>query len=212
MSEVYSKREDCIEICKLFRDKLENKFSVNLSLPVIDGKLFDKENDSNVSKTKHYNYIPFHVKYAKHEFLRVGVCNNPFNNTTMGHKLAALSTLYEVLCREFGDADVFYTVDDDNNTLAFQWCMKNKENEIKKFVDGHYFDDANTKDVIIIDRYYQKEIFKRRVGLPVELAEYVAENIEEFMLYKKGVKMGFSKEVKINGVSVVQKEKTKKLI
>lgn len=118
----------------------------------------------------------------------------------MGHKLAALSTLYEILYKEFGEADVFYTVDDEENTLAFDWFFIDIDKQLQSIKNNDFFDDDAIKDYVIFNKSdnQKREILRRKTGLPIELTDY----IDEFLLYKNGQEIMIPDNAKIDGVLV----------
>ena len=123
--------------------------------------------------------LPFYFKYSKNEFLRISVGSNHFGSS-LGEKLAALSDFYEILSEEYGEPTLFYTTkEDEEGLLTLQWSFINKEEEIEKFKNGKYFDDAEVDKLIIFGEKGDteknnlsdktKQIISKRVGLPFEL-------------------------------------------
>ena len=92
--------------------------------------------------------------------------------------MAALSDFYSILSKEYGDPTVFYTIKgDDKEFLTLQWAFINKEEEIVKFQNGTYFDDAEIDKLIVIGKNKEniesysfndttRNFISRQVGLP----------------------------------------------
>ena len=136
----------------------------------------------------------------------------------MGHKLAVLSDLYEVISREYGEPTTFYTLkEDDENSINLEWAFIQKEETIDAFKNGCRFDDAEIDELIIIGDERQKtsayslnkktkEMISKTVGLPFEMLYLVDENVEDFVLYKKGKVMGYPENARVDGYQVATLE------
>lgn len=224
MKEMFSKSDDCFELAKYLNKELKNKieFTSSIYLEVVSGTYdcfpFDAYNNySGYRKSK----IFFDFLYSKGEFLRLSVRNGIHPKTT-GHRLAVLSAFYEVLYKQFGKPTVFYTTKNDpNETLSLQWSFTNKDEEIQKFKNGIYFDDAKIEQLIIIGESRMqsnfplndamKDYLSEKIGLPFELIELVNENIEDFIKYKNGEKTPTSKMPILSESTDISSEKKRTL-
>ena len=184
--ELYSKDEDCFELYKLLRKKLGARIEY-YGTPynsLFSGKYFFhyREPHSNIDYLLERG-ITFYYKYCAGGFLRIGVGTSIYHQATTGEKLVALSDFYEALKSEFGEPTVFYTTkDDDEECLSFQWSFINKEEELTKFKNNTYFDDAEIDTLIIIGDQPENN---SELGLPIELTALVEENRAEYDKYKK---------------------------
>ena len=203
MKELYSNGSDCYELAKILYRSLGNK------LDFYGGYVYNPLANGKYYTNGHSNPVKFYYKYCKDGFLRVQIGNYYGNDNTLGQKLAALSDFYEVLYKEFGNPLVFYTtLDDDEGILSMHWSFIDKENELKKFKEGTYFDDAIIDKLIVFDEEKAKvgshvldnrtkEIISRRFGLPFELIELVDQDIENYYLHKMGVDLRNNDEKKL---------------
>ena len=195
MKELYSNSNDCYELAKILYRSLGNKiefYGSFLANPLPNGKYYTNG---------HSDPVKFYYKYCKDGFLRVQIGNYYRSDNTLGQKLAALSDFYEVLYKEFGNPLVFYTtLDDDEGLLSMHWSFIDKENELKKFKEGTYFDDAKIDQLIVFNEAKAmignhllddrtKDIISRKLGLPFELIELVDKDIENYYLHKMGVNL-----------------------
>ena len=192
MQEIYSKDEDCFELFQLLKRNLGNKIDYN-GTPynsLFNGKYFSELSNADNLFEKG---IPFYYKYCKNGFLRIQVGSSIKHSTSIGEKLGALSDFYKVLSEEFGEPTVFYTTKNDKEgLLSLHWSFVNKEEDIQKFREGTYFDDAETDKLIIIGDSRKEEynlnakmrkLISKGIGLPFELLPLVNENIEDFVKY-----------------------------
>ena len=214
MRELYSKGEDCLELGKKLKKEFGNKIEFETSAwsGLVSGKYFSRNGRT-------YSYgegLDFYYKYCKDGFLRIQIGSYYRYNHSFGEKLAALSDFYEVLSEEFGEPTAFYTTkDDEEGMLSFHWSFVDKEEDIKKFKAGTFFDDAETDSLIIIGEEKEQANMKdqtrhfitRKIGLPFELLPLVDEHIEDFVRYKKGKELRIPEGSKIDGVPVVSYEK-----
>ena len=87
--------------------------------------------------------VEFSYKFLKNGFLSIQVNDSAYKKFSVGHKLAVLSDLYEVISEEYGMPTVFYTIkDDDENSLNLEWDFIEKEETIDSFKNGCRFDDV----------------------------------------------------------------------
>ena len=182
MNEFYSKTEDCYLLAGKLKKELENKieFWGSTYQEVPSGKYLSSYRRNNGEYMFNGQYIPFYFKYSENEFLRIGVGSN-YRGSSIGEKMAALSDFYSILSKEYGDPTVFYTIKgDDKEFLTLQWAFINKEEEIAKFQNGTYFDDAEIDKLIVIGKNKEniesysfndttRNFISRQVGLPFEL-------------------------------------------
>ncbi len=181
------------------------EFHVSIFQSQINGAYFSNGEDI------HYNFyddgLLFSCKFCKENFLRIGIGSFCTNDNSVGEKLAALSSFYEVLREQYGEPTVFYTKkDDEKGTFILQWSFVNKEEDIQKFRNGNYFDDAKVDELIVfgeprtqMDIYQLNDTTKKwiakQVGVPFELISLVDENIEDFVKYKTGKEIEIPKRV-----------------
>lgn len=198
MAELYSNAEDCNKIAKILYSKLKSKieFYGSTYLEVISGKyhclLYNSYNSYDDYKK---DELSFSYKACENGFLRISI-GDVIYKKSIGHKLAALSDLYEVLSEVYGEPTLFYTIeDDDENTLNLQWSFSEKEEDIQNFKNGTAFDDAEIDKLIIFGEIKERggvyslsdttrTLISRQVGLPFELINLIDENIEDFIKYK----------------------------
>lgn len=198
MKKLYSNADDCFKLSKHLKKEMGNKikFLGSTYQEVISGEYF-----SNYRKTHSKfgylleNGLPFYYKFCKDGFLRITISSLYPNNNSMGEKLAALSSFYEVLNAQFGEPTVFFTLkDDEESSITLHWSFANKEEEIQSFRNGNYFDDNELDELIVIgepapqNENYQlieetKKEVARKIGLPFELTHLID---EDFVKYKTG--------------------------
>ena len=165
MNEFYSKTEDCYILAGKLKKGLENKieFWGSTYQEVPSGKYLSSYRRNNGEYMFNGQYIPFYFKFSENEFLRIGVGSN-YRGSSIGEKMAALSDFYSILSKEYGDPTVFYTIKgDDKEFLTLQWAFINKEEEIVKFQNGTYFDDAEIDKLIVIGK--KKKILKVTISM-----------------------------------------------
>lgn len=227
MKELYSNADDCLKLSRLLKSKLKEKieFMGSTYLEVVTGKYH------SLPYNKYNNFIDYRndevefcYTFLENGFLTITVNDTAYKKFTIGHKLAVLSDLYEVISEVYGMPDVFYTLkEDDENSLNLEWDFLQKEEAIYAFKNGSRFEDAFVEDLIIIGEEEEKtsayrlkkrtkEMIAKTVGLPFEMLYLVDENVDDFVLYKKGEKMNYPKNAKINGYSIMSFEDDKKLI
>lgn len=223
MNEFYSKTEDCYLLAGKLKKELENKieFWGSTYQEVPSGKYLSSYRRNNGEYMFNGQYIPFYFKFSENEFLRIGVGSN-YRGSSIGEKMAALSDFYSILSKEYGDPTVFYTIKgDDKEFLILQWAFINKEEEIVKFQNGTYFDDAEIDKLIVIGKNKEniesysfndtiRNFISRQVGLPFELIYLIDEDIENFVKHKTGKEITIPQNAKIDCVPVTSLERTLK--
>ncbi len=223
MNEFYSKTEDCYILAGKLKKGLENKieFWGSTYQEVPSGKYLSSYRRNNGEYMFNGQYIPFYFKFSENEFLRIGVGSN-YRGSSIGEKMAALSDFYSILSKEYGDPTVFYTIKgDDKEFLTLQWAFINKEEDIVKFQNGTYFDDAEIDKLIVIGKNKEniesysfndttRNFISRQVGLPFELIYLIDEDIENFVKHKTGKEITISQNAKIDCVPVTSLERTLK--
>lgn len=223
MNEFYSKTEDCYLLAGKLKKELENKieFWGSTYQEVPSGKYLSSYRRNNGEYMFNGQYIPFYFKFSENEFLRIGVGSN-YRGSSIGEKMAALSDFYSILSKEYGDPTVFYTIKgDDKEFLTLQWAFINKEEEIVKFQNGTYFDDAEIDKLIVIGKNKEniesysfndttRNFISRQVGLPFELIYLIDEDIENFVKHKTGKEITIPQNTKIDCVPVTSLERTLK--
>ena len=221
MLELYSKAEDCNKLAKVLYSKLKRKieFYGSTCLEVISGKYhcLPREAYKNYDDYKK-DELSFSYKFLENGFLSIQVNDSIYKKASMGHKLAALSDLYEVISREYGEPTVFYTIkDDDENSINFEWAFIEKEDTVEAFKNGTRFDDAEVDELIIIGAEKEKtgayslnkrtkEMISKTVGLPFEMLYLFDEFVEDFVLYKKGKAMGYPENTRVDGYPIATLE------
>ena len=223
MNEFYSKTEDCYLLAGKLKKELENKieFWGSTYQEVPSGKYLSSYRRNNGEYMFNGQYIPFYFKFSENEFLKIGVGSN-YRGSSIGEKMAALSDFYSILSKEYGDPTVFYTIKgDDKEFLTLQWAFINKEEEIVKFQNGTYFDDAEIDKLIVIGKNKEniesysfndttRNFISRQVGLPFELIYLIDEDIENFVKHKTGKEITIPQNAKIDCVPVTSLERTLK--
>ena len=223
MNEFYSKTEDCYLLAGKLKKELENKieFWGSTYQEVPSGKYLSSYRRNNGEYMFNGQYIPFYFKFSENEFLRIGVGSN-YRGSSIGEKMAALSDFYSILSKEYGNPTVFYTIKgDDKEFLTLQWAFINKEEEIVKFQNGTYFDDAEIDKLIVIGKNKEniesynfngttRNFISRQVGLPFELIYLIDEDIENFVKHKTGKEITIPQNAKIDCVPVTSLERTLK--
>ena len=223
MNEFYSKTEDCYLLAGKLKKELENKieFWGSTYQEVPSGKYLSSYRRNNREYMFNGQYISFYFKFSENEFLRIGVGSN-YRGSSIGEKMAALSDFYSILSKEYGDPTVFYTIKgDDKEFLTLQWAFINKEEEIVKFQNGTYFDDAEIDKLIVIGKNKEniesynfngttRNFISRQVGLPFELIYLIDEDIENFVKHKTGKEITIPQNAKIDCVPVTSLERTLK--
>ena len=223
MNEFYSKTEDCYQLAGKLKKELENKieFWGSTYQEVPSGKYLSSYRRNNGEYMFNGQYIPFYFKFSENEFLRIGVGSN-YRGSSIGEKMAALSDFYSILSKEYGDPTVFYIIKgDDKEFLTLQWAFINKEEEIVKFQNGTYFDDAEIDKLIVIGKNKEniesysfndttRNFISKQVGLPFELIYLIDEDIENFVKHKTGKEITIPQIAKIDCVPVTSLERTLK--
>jgi len=223
MNEFYSKTEDCYLLAGKLKKELENKieFWGSTYQEVPSGKYLSSYRRNNGEYMFNGQYISFYFKFSENEFLRIGVGSN-YRGSSIGEKMAVLSDFYSILSKEYGDPTVFYTIKgDDKEFLTLQWAFINKEEEIVKFQNGTYFDDAEIDKLIVIGKNKEniesysfndttRNFISRQVGLPFELIYLIDEDIENFVKHKTGKEITIPQNAKIDCVPVTSLERTLK--
>lgn len=218
MHEMFSKAEDCSFLAKKIIKKLGNKieFDGAIRTGIPSGKYLSSYRKNNGEYMFNGKWLPFYLKFSDKEFLRISVGSNYLKGSSLGEKLAALSDFYKLFSREYGEPTVFYTTkNDDEKLLNLQWSFINKEEEIAKFKDGSYFDDAEIDKLIIIGENKEKNCLSDEtkkyiamgVGLPFELLYLVDQDLENFVMHKNGKEVTVPTGAKVDGVPVTSFEK-----
>jgi len=220
MDKMHSNAEDCFALAKYLKKKMGSKidFYGSVRQEVIRGKYFSHYRDPHSELDYLFEEgLPFYLKFCKNGFLRIEI--GSLHNNSMGERLAALSSFYKVLSEQHGDPTVFYTIkDDDEKALSLQWSLANRVEDIQKFRNGSYFDDAEIDELIIIGESRTrtnccnpgdatKSLIANQIGIPFDLITLVDENIEDFMKYKIGKEISVSEGAKVDGVPVISLKK-----
>lgn len=209
MKELYSNADDCLKLARLLKDKLNRKieFWGSTYQEVISGKYYSLPYEKYESYLEYESdEVVFSYKFLENGFLSISVSDSAYKNFSMGHKLAVLSDLYEVISEVYGNPTAFYTTkDDDENSINLEWDFIEKEETIVSFKNGTRFEDAIVDKLIVIDdeitaynlNAKTKEMISKTIGLPFEMLPLIDENIDEFLSYKKGKIMYVPEKEKI---------------
>lgn len=226
MKELYSNADDCYKLARLLDSKLRGKieFWGSTYQEVISGKYHSLPRNKYESFLDYRNdVVEFCYTFSEDEFLRISVCDSAYKKASMGHKLAVLSDLYEVISKDYGLPLVFYTInDDDENSINLEWDFIQKEETIDAFKNGSMI-DAEVDELIIIGEEKEKtssyslgsrtkELISKTIGIPYEMIYLVDENIEDFVFYKKGERMSYREDAKVDGYPIKNTERNKTLI
>lgn len=212
----YSNVDDCKKLAIYLKNKLNDKidFCGNTHERVVCGKyLGDSYKAQSSLSSLNKIGLPFYYKFCENEFLQIKIGSLPFFKNSLGEKLAVLSIFYEVLKEKFGEPLVFYTSNDDEQSINLQWSFINKEEEIEAFKNGTYFDDGEIDELIIFGEQkvnaigYQigetaRENNTRIIGLPFDLFPLVEENMEDYVKYKKGKPIGIPEGARMDSTPV----------
>jgi len=218
MNEIFSNALDCnLLACKLeekFKDKID--FFGSTYQQFISCKYLSSYRRNSGEYMFNGHWVPVYFKFNKDEFLRISV-GAYFSDSSFGEKMAVLSDLYSALSKEYGEPTVFYTLKNDSESLLnLQWSFVNEKDEIAKFKNGTYFDDAFIDTLIV---FGEKNNFKSNlsdrtrsvisscIGLPFELLYLVDSDIENFIKHKNGEEMIIPIESKEDSVSFQKKHK-----
>ena len=112
-----------------------------------------------------------------------------------------------------------------NKFTRVRFLVFQKEETIDAFKNGSMI-DAEVDELIIIGEEKEKtssyrlgsrtkELISKTIGIPYEMIYLVDENIEDFVFYKKGERMSYKKDAKVDGypIKMVEDlENDKKLI
>ena len=176
MNELYSNIKDCNILARKLKEQLGNKIefynSINTATP--NGKYlssYRKNKGEYISLSN--NCLPFYFKFVKDGFLRISIGSHSKDNS-LGEKIAALSDFYKVLCNNYGEPTVFYTLkNDDEKLLNLHWSFDNKTEEIAEFQKNTYFDDAEIDTLIVLNQNKENTEKHNQFDLPVELLHLI---------------------------------------
>jgi len=102
---------------------------------------------------------------------------------------------------------LFYTLeDDDENGLNLEWTFIQRDEIINALRIGTRFTDGEVDELIVIEeqkeeidvyglRKTTRELISKTIGLPFEMMQLIDENIEDFVLYKKGETMNYTRHI-----------------
>lgn len=199
MKEMYQNQNDCFELEEKLKTRMESsiEFYGNPSKENVMGKYFSRYKKSLFAKG-----LPFSYKFSKDQFLTIQVGSFDTHKNSTGEKLAALSEFYQVLRKEYGEPNIFYTIKNDpKENLSLHWSFANKEEDLQKLKIGTFLDNGVMDQVIILENSHSKRPFCNNdttreslatiIGLPITLTELVEENIDDFILYKTGKQLSY---------------------
>lgn len=220
MKKLYSNADDCLKLANVLKEKMRKKikFCGSEHNKVVCGKYFSHfENSYNDIDHLFEEGLPFYFMYSKDDFLRIEVGSYPPFENSLGEKLAALSSFYEILSKHFGEPSAFYVLNDEENTLALHWIFTKKEEKISDIKDGSKIGEI--KDLIILgekneeNKGYQLNEQTRKnnariFNLPIELVSLACDNIEDFSKYKNGKEIDIKDDARIDCMPVTSLRKT----
>lgn len=217
MSESYSKANDCEKLAKYLKNKMGNsiEFEYNVHESIVSGKYFHYHREPH-SDLEHLfeDGIYFFFQYCENDFFNFSIGTASHHKCSLGEQLAVLSAFYGVLSEKFGEPLVFYTLkDDDKQKINLQWSFINKEEDIKNFKNGTYFEDGEIDKLIIFGEQkvnaigYQigetaRKNNSRVIGLPFNLFPLVEENMEDYVKYKTGKPIGIPEGARMDSTPV----------
>ena len=154
MKELYSNADDCYKLARLLKSKLREKieFSGSTFQEMIIGNYHSLPYNKYESFLSYRNdSVEISYKFLENGFLRISVSDSAYKKASIGHKLAVLSDLYQVISEEYGEPSVYFTLEDDEeNSINLEWIFIEKEETIEAYKNGTMFDDAEVEDLIII--------------------------------------------------------------
>ena len=222
MKELYSNADDCYKLAILLKSKLREKieFSGSTFQEMIIGNYHSLPYSRYESFLSYkYDIVEFCYTFLENGFLRISVSDSVYKKASMGHKLAVLSDLYQVISEKYKEPSVFYTLkDDDENSINLEWVFIEKEETIEAYKNGTMFDDAEVDELIIIDEEKEKrsltnrtkELISKTIGVPFEMIYLVDENINDFLLYKKEKNISYKEDEISDEYSTKALETTRK--
>ena len=189
--ELFSKSDDCHKLAFIINNELKSKISFEGSTyqEVITGThssfpLASYQDFRNFEMDK----LNFTYTYCENGFLRLSISKRIYEST-LGHKLAALSDMYIALKKHFGEPTLLYTIqNDDEEAITMQWSFSQKEEDIKDFQNDTAFDDAKIEHLVLFseEKTEEEKRIQDELGLPLELSSLVAANLNEYIYYKNG--------------------------
>lgn len=221
MAKECSNANDCEKLAKYLKNKMGNSIEFeynvqyNVHESIVNGKYFHYHRELN-SELEHLfeDGIYFFFQYCENDFLRISISDSNHHKCSLGEQLAVLSAFYEVLSEKFGEPLVFYILkDDDEQKINLQWSFINKEEDIKNFKNGTYFEDGEIDKLIIFGEQkvnaigYQigetaRKNNSRVIGLPFDLFPLVEENMEDYVKYKTGKPIGIPECARMDSTPV----------
>lgn len=189
--ELFSKADDCHKLAFIINNELKEKISFVGSTyqEVVTGthssfKVTDYKDFRNYEMDK----LNFDYKFCENGFLRISISKRIYEST-LGHKLAALSDFYIAIKKHFGEPTLLYTIkDDDEETITMQWSFSQKEEDIRDFQNDTAFDDASIEHLVLFseNKSEEEKRIQDEIGLPIELSSLVTTNLNEYIYYKNG--------------------------
>ena len=213
--EYYSKAVDCFDLSRLLRYKLGDKISFYTStyIEIPSGTYMSPYRSRNGENMLSGGSLPFYYTFSKNEFLRITVGANN-KRTELSEKMAALSEFYEAVREEFGEPIVFYTTkNDDEDLISLHWSFVDREEEIERFREGTYFDDAEIDTLVVIGEkkcVFDDEVKRNitsSIGLPFDLIDLIDDDVENYRKYKTGKEIEVPAGAIIDGVPVTSHRK-----
>lgn len=189
--ELFSKADDCHKLAFIINNELQHKVSFEGSTyqEVVSGthnsfRLTEYLDIRNFERDK----LSFDYKFCENGFLRITISKRIYDSS-LGHKLAALSNFYMALRKHFGEPTLLYTIqNDDEESLSMQWSFSQKEEDIRDFKNNTVFDDAKIEHLVLFneEKTEEEQRIQDELGLPIELSSLVASNLNEYLYYKNG--------------------------
>lgn len=222
MKELYSNAQDCYKLARLLKSKLREKieFSGSTFQELVIGNYHSLPYNRYESFISYRNdSVEFSYKFLENGFLRISICDTAYKKASIGHKLAVLSDLYQVISEKYGEPSVYFTLkDDDENSINLEWVFIEKDETIEAYKNGTMFDDAEVDELIIIDEEKEKtsltnrtkELISKTIGIPYEMIHLVDENIDDFVFYKMGENISYKEDEISDEYSAKTLETTRK--
>lgn len=208
---------DVSDLAFLLKKQLGNKIEIEIcGNQIVVGKyhclLYDKYDGSDEYE---HDTLEFNFSFVKDNYLEVSI-GDGIHRKSFIHKLAAISTFFEILSLEFKSPSLFYSSKDDDY-LTLKWCFYNTKEEFSKLKKDNFFSNKEVSNVVVIDELDNKfnmisddvkKAVSKNFGLPFELVDFALNDIDEFLRYKKGRKVRASMNMNSNTkVLTLMKEK-----
>lgn len=189
--ELFSKADDCHKLAFIINNELKERISFEGSTyqEVVTGTHSSfKLTDYKDYRNHEMNKLSFDYKFNENGFLRISISKRIYQSS-LGHKLAALSDFYMAIRKYYGEPTLLYTIkNDDEESLNMQWSFSQKKEDIRDFQNNTAFDDASIEHLVLFkeEKTEEEKLIQEEIGLPIELSSLVATNLNEYIYYKNG--------------------------